>query len=156
MSSINGVSNVLWSTGTESATKKSTSVADEFSNVLAGKEDASKSGGGDDSETKTILQRSVITASDGSQVIVLTQITVDASGKQIDSKVISRQKISSESDADEQKVTSGIAIGKDTEESGSDPNHATLNVMADKRRKEYEDNSVVDPMKLENIFKANI
>ncbi len=156
MSSINGVSNVLWSTGTESATKKSTSVADEFSNVLAGKEDASKSGGEDDSETKTILQRSVITASDGSQVIVLTQITVDASGKQIDSKIISRQKISSESDADEQKVTSGIAIGKDSEESGTDANHTTLNVMADKRRKEYEDNSVVDSMQLENIFKANI
>ena len=157
MSSINSVNHTLWNTASETSTisqKKLDNVAEQFRNVLEGKTDTAKGNGDSDEETTTTIQRSVITAEDGSQIVVLTQITVDASGKQIESKVISKQKISTGNGKQSQRGRDTFNIGQSQDKDNDDKN--TLNVMADRAKKEYEDNSVINSSQLENIFKANI
>lgn len=158
MSSIQGVNHNLWNTATSASTSsvnKMDDVAEQFKKTLAGETNSSKSQGqgGSDEETTTTIQRSVITADDGSQIVVLTQITVDSSGKQIESKVISKQKISTGNDKQSQHGSNPFNIGKSQDKYDD---KTTLNAMTERARKEYEDNSVINSSQLENIFKANI
>lgn len=95
MSSINSVS---WGNTMQAAPKSE--AAAKFSNTLHGTEDDTKE---KDDDSKTVIERSVVTASDGSQMMILTQVTVSADGKRLGSKVLSKQKISN-SDGNDAKI----------------------------------------------------
>lgn len=162
MSSIGGISGASWvSQAVQKSTEDEKTAASSFSEKLDEMKNPSKSkeksssGGSDSEETTTTIERSVITGPDGSQIVVFTQITVDASGKQIESKVISRQKIGSGTGQDGSKETEAQLSGMPKAGEVND-GHTTLNQMAERARREYEDHSTVDSVHTEMLFKANI
>lgn len=160
MSSIGGISGASWvaNQATRKSAEEEKTAAASFSEKLdemknPGKQQK-KTGGEPGEETTTMIERSVITGPDGSQIVVFTQITVDAGGKQIESKVISRQKISNgtgqEGSQELNSQINGVPVGKPADD------HTVLNQMAERARREYEDNSTTDSVHTEMLFKANI
>lgn len=49
----------------------------------------------EEEESKTIIERTVVTGPDGSKMLVVTQVTIKPNGQRGETKVLSRQKIAS-------------------------------------------------------------
>lgn len=68
----------------------------QFSAVLDRiKKGTPKRSGKEEEESKTIIERTVVTGPDGSKLLVVTQVTLKANGQRGETKVLSRQKIAS-------------------------------------------------------------
>lgn len=142
------IGNISW---TNSGVKTGPTAAQkDFANMLHQKEQASAN----DEETKTMIERSVVTAGDGSQVVILTQVTVDASGKKLDAKVISRMKIGK----NEQAGQCGIVEPPVKEEKNADETQKLSAGPAIKNTagKEYEQHSLTGSYDAGLLFQSNI
>lgn len=93
MDRINGIATTA---PTAPSKESKDSAAEQFSAVL----DRIKNGTpekdkNEDDESKTIIERTVVTAPDGSKMLVVTQVTLKPNGQRGETKVLSRQKIAS-------------------------------------------------------------
>ena len=136
---MNTIQNATW-TNTKILVKPTASQKN-FSNILHQEEEKQQN---TDGETKTVIQRSVITSGDGSQIVILTKFTLGANGQKTDAKVISRMKIG-KNDNSEQPTT--------IESSKNAPHESPLKNVAGN---EYDQNNISITLNPCLMFKESI
>ena len=69
--------------------------AQQFSAILDRMKNGTPAQSKKEEESKTIIERTVVTGPDGSKLLVVTQVTIKPNGQRGETKVLSRQKIAS-------------------------------------------------------------
>lgn len=126
-----------------------TATQKDFSNTIHQNEQTKEN----DDGTKTIIERSVVAAGDGSQMVILTSVTLGADGKRLDTKVISRMKIGKDD-------IGAQPLGTVSPETGDKPDAAekvnNSSPIKNVAGKEYEQNSITGTFDPGLVFNADI
>lgn len=94
---MDSIDKITASAQTATTVREKKDAGTQFSSILErmknGMQNGAKSNEEEEDGSKSIIERSIIKGPDGSQMLVITQVTIKPNGQRSETKVLSRQKI---------------------------------------------------------------